>query len=54
MTLKTSIIVISGNSCFKCGKGGAHMELPLLTDMSNMTKNNHHSMTHVIVVIIFI
>jgi hypothetical protein len=54
MTLKTSIIIISSNSCFKCGGGGAHMELPMLTNMSNMIKSNHHNMTHVIVLIIFI
>jgi hypothetical protein len=30
------------------------MELPMLTNMSNMIKSNHHNMTHVIVLIIFI
>jgi hypothetical protein len=54
MTFKTSVIDISGSSCFTCGGGGAHMELPMLIDMSNMTKSNHHSMTHMTIVIIFI
>jgi len=54
MTFKTSIIVISSSSCFTHGRVGAHMELLMLTDMSNMTKSNHHSMTHVTIMIIFI
>lgn len=54
MTFKTSIIVILGNSCFTCGGGGTHMELPMLIDMSNTTKSNHHNMTHVSIMIIFI
>ncbi len=52
MTFKTSIVIISGSSCFTCGGGGTHMELPMLADMSNMTKSDHHNMTYVIVVII--